>query len=86
MFVGKSKARRDAVERAVEDAVVGQLIYRARMKAQLTQKQLADLLGTDQSAISRLEDANYAGHSLAMLRRIAAALGKRIDIRFVDAA
>ena len=31
----------------------------------------------------RLEDADYDGHSLAMLRRIAAALNKRVDIRFL---
>jgi hypothetical protein len=31
----------------------------------------------------RLEDADYEGHSLAMLRRIAAALDKRVDIRFL---
>jgi hypothetical protein len=35
------------------------------------------------SVISRLEDAEYEGHSLAMLRRLAAALNKRVEIRFV---
>ena len=33
--------------------------------------------------ISRLEDADYEGHSLAMLNRIAAAVERRIEIRFV---
>jgi hypothetical protein len=33
--------------------------------------------------ISRLEDADYDGHSLALLRRIASALEKRVEIRFV---
>ena len=85
-FVGSNPARREAAERAFEDAIVGQLIYNVRIKAKLTQKQLADLVGTDQSVISRLEDADYDGHSLSMLRRIAHALGKRLDIRFVNAA
>ena len=31
------------------------------------------------------EDANYEGHSLAMLNRIAAALNQRVEIRFVPA-
>ena len=31
----------------------------------------------------RLEDAEYEGHSLAMLRRIGAALNQRVEIRFV---
>ncbi len=36
------------------------------------------------SVICRLEDADYEGHSLAMLQRIAAALNKRVEIRFVS--
>ena len=86
MFVGSHPARREAADKAFEDAIVSQLIYKARIKAKLTQKQLADLIGSDQAVISRLEDADYEGHSLSMLRRIARVLGKRLDIRFVDAA
>jgi hypothetical protein len=41
------------------------------------------LIGTTASVICRLEDADYEGHSLAMLRRIAAALNQRVEIRFV---
>jgi DNA-binding XRE family transcriptional regulator len=59
-------------------------IYELRKKAGLTQKELAKLVGTTASVISRLEDADYEGHSLAMLRRIAEALGKRVEIRFVS--
>ena len=54
-----------------------------RTKAGLTQKQLAKLVGTTHSVISHLEDADYEGHSLAMLDRIAAAMDKRVEIRFV---
>ncbi|MGC8643766.1 MAG: hypothetical protein ACP5XB_28230, partial [Isosphaeraceae bacterium] len=39
-------------------------------------------IGTTPSVINRLEDADYSGHSLPMLRRIAAALGRRLEIRF----
>ena len=59
-------------------------IYDLRNKAGLTQKQLARLVGTTASVISRLEDADYEGHSLSMLRRVAAALNKRVEIRFVS--
>jgi hypothetical protein len=38
---------------------------------------------TTQSAIARLEDADYNGHSLTMLRRIAAAMNQRVEVRFV---
>jgi transcriptional regulator with XRE-family HTH domain len=46
-------------------------------------KELADRVATTASVISRIEDDDYEGHSLAMLRRIAAALSKRVEIRFV---
>ena len=62
---------------------VAPMIYGARTRAGLTQKELADLIGTRQSVIARLEDADYEGHSLSMLQRIAAALNKRLEIRFV---
>jgi len=43
----------------------------------------AKLIGTTASVICRLEDADYEGHSLGMLRRIGAALNQRVEIRFV---
>jgi transcriptional regulator with XRE-family HTH domain len=64
-------------------AEVARLVYEARTQAGLTQKELADRIGTTPSVISRLEDADYGGHSLSMLRRIAAAVGQRVQIRFV---
>ena len=57
---------------------VAQLIYEARTKAGLTQQQLAGMIGTKQPMIARLEDADYEGHSLSMLQRIAHALNQRI--------
>ena len=63
---------------------VGSVIYEARNNAGLTQQQLADRVGMHQSAIARLEDADYYGHSLKTLERIAAALGKRLEVVFVD--
>jgi len=43
-------------------------------------------LAPPQPVIARLEDADYQGHSLTMLQRIAAALNQRLDIRFKPAA
>ena len=63
---------------------VGSVIYEARNNAGLTQQQLADRVGMHQSAIARLEDADYYGHSLKTLERIAAALGKRLRPLEVD--
>jgi len=47
---------------------IAQQIYDLRMKSGLTQKQLAERVGTSTSVISRLEDADYQGYSLSMLR------------------
>lgn len=85
VFIGDDTALREAADKAVEDALIGQMIYDIRTQAGLTQKQLAELAGTDQAVISRLEDADYEGHTMSMLRRIAKALGKRVEVRFVDA-
>ena len=68
-------------ERANAD--IARKIYKIRTKAGLTQRELAKLVGTSASAICRLEDADYEGHSLSMLRRIAAALNQRVEIRFI---
>ncbi|MCG3152426.1 MAG: hypothetical protein GEEBNDBF_01724 [bacterium] len=62
---------------------VAQLIYDLRTARGLTQKELARLVGTTQPVISRLEDADYRGHSLTMLQRIAAALGLQVQLRLV---
>lgn len=65
------------------DGLIAEMIYEKRTAAGLTQTQLAKLVGTTQSAISRLEDADYQGHSLTMLQRIAHAMNYRVEVRFV---
>jgi ribosome-binding protein aMBF1 (putative translation factor) len=64
---------------------LAQMIYDAREKAGLTQKQLAELIGTKQQVIARLEDAEYEGHSLSMLQRIATAVGRRLELSMPQA-
>ena len=73
-----------AVERELFNATIACEIYALRGQAGLTQRELAQRVGTHQSVIARLEDADYDGHSLNMLQRIAAALGKRVEIKFVS--
>jgi DNA-binding XRE family transcriptional regulator len=72
-----------ALEEARANDEVARKIYELRTKAGLSQRQLAKLVGTTASVICLLEDADYDGHSLSMLRRIAAALHRRVEIRFV---
>lgn len=61
---------------------LAELIRAARDAARLTQQALADRVGTTQPVIARLERADYAGHSLATLRRVAAALDLELELRF----
>jgi ribosome-binding protein aMBF1 (putative translation factor) len=79
-YIKNDPARASAVERERVNADVAQLIYDRRTAAGLTQKQLAALIGTRQSVISRLEAADYDGHSLSMLQRIATALDQRLHV------
>lgn len=67
------------------NAEVARSIAELRTKEGLTQRELAKLVGTTASVICRLEDADYEGHSLAMLHRVAAALNRRVEIRFTPA-
>lgn len=69
------------LEEELVNAEMSRLVYDLRVEAKLTQAQLAKRVGTTQSVISRLEDADYEGHSLAMLRRIARAVGCVVEIR-----
>ena len=84
-YIGEDPEHVGEYEQAAADVDIARAIYNMRAQAGLTQRQLAKKVGTTPSAICRLEDADYEGHSLAMLRRIAEALGKRIEIRFLPA-
>jgi len=82
-LTGDDPELREMIAEESVNSQVARMIYEARTAANLSQKQLADLVQTQQSTIARLEDADYEGHSLSMLRRIAAALNQRLEVRFV---
>ena len=69
-----------ALEEAEANDAVARKIYDLRTKAGLTQRQLAKLVGTSASVICLLEDADYEGHSLSMLRRVARVLHARVRV------
>ena len=79
---GHSVSMHELLKRERLNALVARRICEARTKRGLSQAQLAAMIGTTQSVIARLEDADYDGHSLRMLRRIAEALDYDIDVRF----
>ena len=65
-----------------QDEVAAQ-IRDLREKNGLTQGALADKCEMKQSAISRLEDSQYAGWTFNTLRRVAAALDAKLTISFM---
>ncbi|MBW4537094.1 MAG: helix-turn-helix transcriptional regulator [Pleurocapsa minor HA4230-MV1] len=85
-LIGNDAELRELCEQETINAYVAQLIYDARIEAGLSQKELAKMIDTTQSVISRLEDANYEGHSLSMLGRIANALNRKVKIDLVPIA
>ena len=82
---GRNSTVRQGIGNARINLEVAQMIYDARTEAGMSQRELAELLGSRQSVIARLEDADYRGHSLTMLQRIGNALGQRLELRFVKA-
>jgi transcriptional regulator with XRE-family HTH domain len=80
-FIAGDPKRERSYEQALFDVEVARMAYDLRAKARLGQRALAKRVGTSASVIGRIEDADYEGDSLAMVRRIAAALGKRLEIR-----
>jgi ribosome-binding protein aMBF1 (putative translation factor) len=82
-LTGKSWEMEDLLEQERVNLDMARKIYELRTKAKLSQAELGRKVGTTQSVISRLEDADYDGHSLDMLCRIASALEKRVEIRFL---
>jgi transcriptional regulator with XRE-family HTH domain len=65
---------------------LGDRIRILRERAGLTQAELAKRTGTQPSQISRIEDADYNGHSMETLRRIATALHATLRIELVPEA
>jgi len=78
---------RDEYDSLAEEFELLDEILKARAEAGLTQAELAERIGTTQSAVARMETAlaNGRKHSptIATLRRYAAALGYRVQVRFV---
>ncbi len=72
-----------SIKRFAEQAEVAEMLFAARKAAGLTQQQLAELAGTTQQVVSQLESADYEGHSLSMLIRIAKAMHQRIELCIV---
>jgi transcriptional regulator with XRE-family HTH domain len=80
-YVKDDPSKKAVLEQERVGAQVARMIRDLRERAGLSQKELADAIGTGQSAISRVEDADYEGHSLRMLQRVADALEQKLVVQ-----
>ena len=67
-----------------QDLALGQLIYDLRSEAGLTQRELAERMGTTQSVISRLEEGGGARNRIDTLARVATALNRHLVVSFPE--
>jgi ribosome-binding protein aMBF1 (putative translation factor) len=75
----------DEVRVEVEhDLALGQLIHDLRTGAGLSQRALAERMGTTQSVISRLEEGGGAKSRLDTLARVATALDRHLIVSFPE--
>jgi ribosome-binding protein aMBF1 (putative translation factor) len=81
-----SRRRPDADTRAgvEQDLALGQLIYDLRTEAGLSQRELAERMGTTQSVISRLEEGGGARNRIDTLARVATALDRHLVVSFPE--
>ena len=71
------------LEEEHQRVALGDLIRELREAKRLTQAQLARKVGTSQSAIARIEDADYTGQKLGTIAKVAAALGHQVEVNLV---
>ena len=67
-----------------QDLDLGQLIHDLRTDADLSQRELAERMGTTQSVISRLEEGGGARNRIDTLARVATALDRHLVVSFPE--
>jgi len=79
----KSPAARAGYDRARAAYEVGRMVRELREARGLSQRELAERMGTTQSVIGRLE-AGGSRPTIVTLERVAHALGLRLEVQFHD--
>ncbi|HMS49610.1 helix-turn-helix transcriptional regulator [Candidatus Neomicrothrix sp.] len=78
----KGKPSAEVRAEVEQDLDLGQLMYDLRTEAGLSQRELADRMGTTQSVISRLEEGGGAKNRIDTLARVATALDRHLVLSF----
>lgn len=80
-MVKKHPSLKEGLKRANRAWDIAFQIINLREKAGLTQKELAELVGTKQSNIARIESADYKSYTWKTLEKITKALKARLEIK-----
>jgi predicted transcriptional regulator len=78
----KNEAVKNELRKNEAEYKIIEEIIMTRKEKKLTQRDLAELIGTKQSNISRLESGNY-NPSLGFLNKIALAVGKELKVKMI---
>ena len=76
-MIGDDPKLHELIAEESENLRIARQVFELRTAAGLSQLQLARKINTTRAVISRLEAADYEGHSLAMLQRITTVLNNR---------
>lgn len=82
----KRKGFKETYEKLEEEYLLVRELLAARTRAGLTQEEVAGLMGTTKSAVSRLEAAGKHAPSVTTLKKYAHAVGCHIEIKLVPGA
>ncbi len=82
-MIGTDSELRCKIEEEIIHSRLASMIYRRRSLSRLTERELAGSMKITQAAFARLERADHEGYPLSLLVRIAAVLGKRLEVGFV---
>jgi len=74
----------DAFYKELLSLSIGEEIKELRLSKGLTQREFADLIGSSQSAVARLENSGYNSYSLKTLLKISNYFEKELVISFRD--
>ena len=79
----ENPSMQEGLEKAGQAWDIAFQIRDLREKASLTQKQLAELVGTKQSNIARIENADYTRYTLTTLEKVTKALKAKLEIKII---
>lgn len=82
-MIKKHPSLKEGLRKADQAWDIAGQIYELRTKAGFTQKDLAELVGTRQSNIARIESADYKGYTWKTLEKITKALKARLEVKIV---